>query len=218
MANVIVFDSETTNGMDDPICYDTGWTVMDDETGETLAERSFVVADIFINEPQLMAEAYFADKIPQYVADIADGKRILKRWANIRKALALDCKIFNVKAIMAHNMRFDYRSTATTQRWLTSSKSRYFFPYGVEIWDTLKMARQVFGADEDYKTFCIDNGYTLANGTSPRFTAEILYRYLTNNPDFVEAHCGFEDTQIEKEIYLACVKRNPDVVRKLWEK
>lgn len=50
MANYIVFDSETTNGMDDPICYDTGWSVISDE-GETLAERSFVVADIFINEP-----------------------------------------------------------------------------------------------------------------------------------------------------------------------
>lgn len=218
MANVIVFDSETTNGMDDPICYDTGWTVMDDETGETLAERSFVVADIFINEPQLMAEAFFADKIPQYVADIADGKRTLKRWANIRKALVTDCKVFNVKAIMAHNMRFDYRSTAVTQRWLTSSKSRYFFPYGVEIWDTLKMARQVFGADADYIQFCIDNGYTLANGKTPRFTAEILYRFLTNDPTFTEAHCGFEDTQIEKEIFLACVKRDPTIERKLWSK
>lgn len=215
MANYIVFDSETTNGMDDPICYDIGWSVINDE-GETLAERSFVVADVFIHEPKLMSKAFFADKIPQYCADIADGKRTLKRWENIRKALATDCKLFNVVAIMAHNMRFDYRSTAVTQRWLTSSKYRYFFPFGVEIWDTLKMARQTFGKNEDYKNFCkAHDGYTLKNG-APRLTAEILYRYLTKNDNFEEVHCGLDDTRIEKEIFRACLAMNPDIEKRLW--
>ena len=44
------------------------------------------------------------------------------------------CEKYNVKAIMAHNMRFDYNATQTTQRYLTKSKYRWFLPYGIELW------------------------------------------------------------------------------------
>lgn len=212
--NYIVIDTETTNGFDDPLCYDVGWIVFN-HNGEVLQSRSFVVADIFINEPQLMSEAFFADKIPQYVSDIADNKRELRKFSTIRLYLKRDCEKYKVQAIMAHNMSFDYRSTATTQRWLTKSKYRYFFPYGIELWDTLKMARQTFGKDEGYKNFCLENGFALSDGR-PRLTAEILYRYISNNVEFEEAHTGIEDTMIEKEIYLACVDMNPQIERKCW--
>lgn len=215
--NYIVLDTETTNGFDDPIAYDCGWAVINEE-GQILKKRSFVVADIFIEEPQLMKEAYFSDKIPQYFTDIADGKRELRRFAEIRNKLYKDCKMYNVQAIMAHNMFFDYRSCTKTQRWLTSSKYRYFFPYGVPLWDTLKMARQTFGQDENYKQWCIKNNYTIKNSNRPRLTAEILYRYITNNNDFVENHTGLEDVEIEKEIFVQCMKMNPNIERECWSK
>lgn len=216
MENYIVLDTETTNTFDDPFTYDIGWAVIR-EDGEIIKPRSFVVADVFMDEPELMKEAHFADKIPQYVADIADGKRELRRFETIRKILAEDVKNYNVKAIMAHNMRFDYKSVTRTQRWLTSSKCRYFFPYGVELWDTLKMARQTFGKNEEYKNFCHENGYVCANGQI-RLTAEILYRFITNNPDFVESHTGFEDVTIEKEIFVHCVQMNPEIEKGVWSK
>lgn len=211
----IVIDTETTNTFDDPMVYDCGWSVLDDDFN-VLIERSFVVADVFIHEKELMKEAYFADKIPQYVADIADGKRVLKRFYNIRKILREDCKRYNVTAIIAHNARFDYRALQCTQRWLTKSKQRYFLPYGVEVWDTLKMSRQTFGQSESYKNFCVENGFTLADGYSPRFTAEILYRYITNDLNFEESHTGLEDTQIEREIFKRCLEMNPEIEKKLW--
>lgn len=215
MANYIVLDTETTNTFDDPMTYDCGWAVIN-ENGEVLAERSFVVADIFLGEKDLMAIAYFADKIPQYIADIADGKRELRRFSTIRKVLAEDYKRYNVVAIMAHNARFDYKACNTTQRYLTSSKYRYFFPYGAEIWDTLKMARQVFGKDADYRKFCFDNGF-ITKQNAPQMTAEVLYRYLSNNLDFEEEHTGLADVMIEKEIFVECVKRKPNCAKKLWE-
>ena len=49
--NYIVFDTETTNGFDDPICYDVGWAVFND-SGAVLQTRSFVIADIFLDEPR----------------------------------------------------------------------------------------------------------------------------------------------------------------------
>lgn len=213
--NYIVLDCETANTFDDPFVYDCDWVVINDNF-EILAKRSFVVADVFIEEKDLMKSAYFADKIPQYFAEIADGERELRRFSTVRKALALDCKMFGVQAIMAHNARFDYKALQTTQRYLTKSKYRWFFPWGVEIWDTLKMAKQTFGQNENYKNFCVENGFTLANGKTPRFTAEILYRYITDNVKFEEEHTGLADVLIEKEIFRHCIEMNPNIEKRLW--
>ena len=214
--NYIVLDTETTNGFDDPMVYDCGWSVISDN-GETLATRSFVNADVFIDEPELMAQAYFADKIPMYIAQIADGQRTLTRFSTIRFALHKDCEKFNVVAIVAHNARFDYIACQTTQRYLTKSKYRWFFPYNLVLMDSLKMSKEVFGKDKDYLNFCHKNGYVCKNN-QPRMTAEILYRYLSGDNNFVEAHCGLEDTLIEKEIFLECIRRNPTVAKSMWSK
>lgn len=214
MANYIVLDTETTNGFDDPMVYDIGWSVINDN-GETLATRSFVNADVFIDEPELMAQAFFSDKIPMYVSDIADKKRTLARFSTIRFALHKDCENFCVSAIVAHNARFDYLACQKTQRYLTKSKYRWFFPYGVEIFDSLKMARQTFAKNENYKNFCKENDF-IVNG-KPRLTAEILYRFITNDLSFEEKHCGLEDTEIEKVIFWECLKMNKDINCKLWD-
>lgn len=200
--NAIVLDTETTNTLDDPFTYDIGWAVVNLDTLETLKTESYAVAEIFLDKP-LMAEAYFAEKIPQYWEEIQSGDRKLARLNTIRKTLRADCKTFDVTEIYAHNARFDYRSCSLTQRWLTSSKYRYFFPYGVQICDTLKMAREAFGEDELYRAFCEENNYKTSRGQL-RFTAEILYRFLTGKNDFCEAHTGLEDVLIEKEILFAC--------------
>ena len=42
--NYIVIDTETTNGFDDPMVYDCGWAVIDEE-GRVLKARSYVIAE-----------------------------------------------------------------------------------------------------------------------------------------------------------------------------
>ena len=212
---ILVIDTETTNDIDNPIVYDIGFSVID-MLGNTYETHSYVVADIFLEEQELMREAYFADKIPMYQADINNGSRTLKRFWNIMKIVRETIKKHNIKIVVAHNMRFDYKSLNLTLRWLTSSKYRFFLPYGVEIWDTLKMAREVFGNDKDYCEFCSGNNFTTKRGGN-RYTAEILYRYLTNDLEFVESHTGLEDTLIEKEIFAECLKRNPNINGRLWD-
>ena len=210
----IVVDTETTNSLDDPLCYDVGFAVVD-VLGNVYESFSFVVADIFLDE-ELMKSAFFADKIPQYWQDIKSGKRELKTFHNIKKAFADCVKRYNVKIILAHNARFDNRSLNLTQRYLTSSKYRYFFPFGVEIWDTLKMSREVLKNDENYSTFCWNNDY-LTKRLCKRYTAEIIYRFLTNDNDFEERHTGLEDVMIEKEIFVFCVTVKPEINGALWE-
>ena len=211
---VIMLDTETANDIECPLCYDLGFMVLDTETGEVYESHSYVVADIFCDK-ELMSSAYFSDKIPQYWSDIKEGKRMLRKWSTIRAIVREVMAQYEIDTVVAHNARFDYSSTATTQRYLTSSKWRYFFPYGTKFVCTLKMARATFGKDADYIAFCEKYNY-LTTYNKPRFTAEILYRYLTNDLNFVESHTGLEDTEIESLILFECLKRDPDVDGLLW--
>lgn len=211
---MIVFDTETANSLDDPFFYDIGWAVVD-ESGEVYRTYSYVNADVFLDD-ELMQTAYFKDKIPQYWAEIKSGERTLTSFYNIRKAFAECVKEFEIKKAFAHNALFDYRSTNYTQRFLTSSKYRYFFPYGLEICDTLKMARQVLKINEEYENFCYVNNYLTKRGCR-RYTAEIIYRFISNNLQFEEEHTGLADVLIEKEILTYCLQKMPNVKMKLWE-
>lgn len=212
MEKYIMLDTETTNSLDDPICYDVGFAVVDKE-GAIYETHSFVVAEVFLNE-ELMASAYFIEKVPQYWEDIKKGTRKLAKFNTIRKVLAETMKKYETNIVIAHNARFDYRSTAKTQRYLTKSKYRYFLPYGTEVWDTLKMAREVLKNDVDYDNFCYNNNYVTKRGCK-RFTAEILYRFFTGDNDFVESHTGLEDVTIEKVIFAECMARGAES-GKLW--
>lgn len=195
--------------------YDIGWAIVD-KRGKVYEQRSYINSDIFLHENALMNSAYYADKIPQYYKDLENGTRTLDTFFNIRQQLLADIKKYNVTQIFAHNMRFDYGVLNNTQRWLTKSKYRYFFPYGMEICDTMKMAQDVICKTPTYINFCKTNNFVTTRGV-PRKTAEVLYRYITQNLDFVESHTGLEDVLIEKEIMAYCYKKHKKMRRLLWE-
>lgn len=213
MRKFIVLDTETTNSLDDPLCYDIGFAVVDEE-GSVFETHSYVVAETFLDE-ELMASAFFIDKVSQYWEEIKQGSRQLKKLNTIRRILKATMEKYNTNVVVAHNARFDYKSLNTTQRFLTSSKYRYFLPYGTEIWDTLKMSRKVLKENTEYDNFCYENNYLTTRGCK-RYTAEILYRFLTDNNDFIEEHTGLEDVLIEKEILAFCLANGIEDGR-LWE-
>ena len=210
---IIMIDTETTNSIDDPLCYDIGYQIFSLAEG-VLVERSFVNADVFYRA-DLMKDAYFAEKIPQYLEELNEGTRKAKFWKTIKQIVRADCEKYEVKIACAHNAMFDNRALNTTQRYITSSQYRYFLPYGVEWWDTLKMARKTLKENDDYRNFCETNSYLTENGQL-RFTAEVIYRWLVNNVDFEECHTGLEDVKIEREIFEYLLTHNAEIDGRLW--
>ena len=199
------------------LVYDIGWQVVD-KKGKVYRTRSFVVAEIFLDK-ELMKGAYYADKIPQYWKDIKSGKRILTSFRKIRWIFTCDRKEFNCQTVFAHNAYFDYNALNNTIRLLTGSKYRYFMPYCVEWWDTLKMSRDVFSKSPMYSVYCQKNGYLTAHKVPQnRLTAEILWRYISGNPDFLESHTGLEDVQIETKILVHCLKTHKKIRKALFKK
>lgn len=211
---ILVFDTETANGLDCPLLYDIGWAIVDTH-GNVYRERSFINREIFFLENELMNTAYYANKLPLYYKRIFKGETKVANFRTIRKIFFEDIAEYGIKEVCAHNARFDYLSTNNTIRWLTKSKYRYFLPYGIEVWDTLKMARSVVGKMPTYRKFCEENGYTYGNNQL-RFTAEILYQFITKDTDFTEEHTGLSDVMIEKEILAYCYRQHKPMKKKLW--
>lgn len=209
----IILDTETTNDIDCPLVYDLGFSVID-ESGKVYASYSYVNADIFCDD-ELMSTAFFADKIPQYWQDITDGYRVLKTFRSIERIFRRVCREWNASAIVAHNARFDYKALNNTKRYQTTSKYRYFFPYGIKVIDTLKMSRIVLGDCDDYREFCVRNNYVTSRNEN-RYTAEIIYRFLTNDNNFEEEHTGLADCMIEKEIFRYCLVTETKESGYLW--
>lgn len=215
----LVIDTETApmdsteNGVkpQNMLVYDIGFAVTD-KLGHIYETFSYIVAETWIDHFDLMTSAYYADKLPNYRADLKNGSRTMASIYTIRKQIKALVEKYNIKAIVAHNMAFDIGSLNNTIRYLTKSKVRYFFPYGVEIWDSLKMARSTLGRQKSYKSWCQRNGYMTKNKQC-RLTAEILYRYLYN-PEFVERHTALADVLIESKIFAHCITRHTKGIQK----
>jgi hypothetical protein len=195
--------------------YDVGYAIVD-KRGKVYRERSFINADIFLNEKLLMNSSYYANKIPQYWEDIKSGKRVLTSFYNIRKTLLEDIAEFEVEEIYAYNMRFDYLSLNNTERWLTKSQYRYFLTKDLVICDIMKMARDVIAPMPTYKRFCEEHGYMTKNNRV-QLKAETVYKFITKDLDFIESHTGLEDVMIEKEILAYCYRQHKAMRKKLWE-
>lgn len=166
--------------------------------------------------PEQMRTAYYAEKIPRYWYDIECGERKVARFFFIQSVIYNLCRKYDIKAIIAHNMRFDYNALNNTAQVLTEGRKKYFLPYGVPIWCTLAMSRSLLAQRPTYKNWCVKNGYVLKNG-APRFTAEILYRFITDNLEFEEEHTGLADVLIEKDIFAYCNRQHKAMQRTYWK-
>ena len=217
----VMLDTETCplvkSGAVDPnnmFVYDIGFAVVD-KHGNVYEQRSYVVGDIFFEEKELMKSGYYANKLPLYYDDIRSGSRVVKSFNGIRKELADIMELYNTNIVIAHNARFDDLSLKNTQRWLTKSKYRYFLPYGTVVWDTLAMAKSILLKRPTYRTFCERNGY-MTKGNQPQTKAEIIYRFISGNNDFIESHTGLEDVMIEKDIFHYLMRQHKPMRKELY--
>ncbi len=221
---LIGLDTETCNGIliDDKLdlsqslVYDLGYQVCDKQ-GRIYKTESFVIYETFVGMKDIMASAYYAEKIPQYWNDIKNGQRKLVSFWTAWKTFKKDMETYNVKNVFAHNARFDLNALNNTIRYLSKSKYRFFFPYDTEIWDTLKMARQTIGKQKTYIRFCEKNNYmTKHKKPQVRLTAEIIYHYISGNNEFAENHTGLEDVKIETMILAHCFRQHKKMVKALF--
>ena len=215
----MVLDTETCpidrefEGVDakNMLAYDIGYCIVD-KKGNVYRQGSYIISEIFFGEFYTkLQSAYYANKIPNYMKDIANGSRVVKTWNQISYILRQVINEFNITTVVAHNARFDYGVLKNTKDYLNAYS---MLPY-IEWYDSLKMARSVIGKMPTYKRFCENNGFITKTGQC-QFTAEVVYRFITKDLEFKESHTGLEDTLIEKEILAYCFKQHKKMDKLLF--
>ena len=205
MPNVIVFDTETTSCEEKCFCYNVGWLVLNTESGEILAKRDKVVQQIWHNLP-LFATAYYAEKRPMYVSAMRGKRAELDKWGYIKRDMVKDVRQFDVVAAFAYNSPFDDRVLDFNCEWFHTNNPLEAIP----VRDIRGMVSEFITNTADYKAFCEENEMFTESGNYSG-TAEAVYRYITNNAEFVEAHTALADSEIEAEILLECLKRGAEI-------
>ena len=186
------------------LVYDMGGVVRDTKTGEIVHSFSFIIADTFYNNT-MMQSAYYANKLPQYHEGVAKGL-----WTSVSFKYAYDyihniIAQYGIKTVWAYNAQFDMATLNNTINHYSNGWVTDFFPSHVTVKDVWTRCANITGTKK-YVSYCIDNGYLTTNG-NPKTSAEIVYRYLTQNHNFIEAHTALNDAEIEAFI-LTCAQKN----------
>ena len=194
--NIVIFDTETTS-LDKPFCYNVGYVIVNSKTWETLVSRSYVVEQIWHNLP-LFQSAYYANKRPLYVAAMRARTTTMDKFGYICQQMIRDFRNFEVTLAFAYNSSFDEKVFNFNCDWYKCNN-----PFdNVPIKDIRGFVHE-FLIDDQYKKFCDRYEYYTESGNYST-TAETIYRYLTFNTDFEEAHTALEDAKIETAILQAC--------------
>lgn len=205
-----VLDTETCGTVEKPIVYNLGYIIFN-KKGKIYAKRSIVISDIFFNSnlevTKAISECYYCNKIPQYKQGILRGRCLLRTFQQAKDELATVLKKYNVQDIWCYNAGFDKRALKNT----TILKGcGYNYVDEVTFKDIWNCASELICNNRNYCTWAYQNGFESKKG-NVKTSAEVVYRYLTKDTNFIESHTALDDCFIEKEIFLACKRKKKKI-------
>lgn len=193
---VLVLDTETI-GVCDPTVYDLGYVIYDLADGRVLVARDYLTKEVY-GQTERMKTAYYANKLPLYEERLADGYCKKVKWSYILRQLKRDINKYKVGGLWAYNSGFDKRAIAKTCKELKVNHNPTADGIN-DIWKGLTDPHITESAA--YQEFCRRNGYfTKHKKPRVRATAEIVFRFLTQDEDYQEQHTALEDSKIEAVI------------------
>ena len=192
--------------------YDIGYVVVD-KKGNIQKTYNALTEEIFGNE-ELMKTAYFADKIPLYDFMIDNKEIKIKCFENIIKQLKRDLKSYNIKGIFAYNVNYDITALVETAQFTMKCPKLTFEKTKNGKWKPLheKLLQKILETKIEFydiwtmacMTLCQQKTF-LANcektkSGNVKTSAEVVYRYITDESSFCEDHTALSDAVIESEI------------------
>jgi len=193
----IVMDTETSGFS--KLVFDFGWTTID-KRGNVLGSADMVFFDVAVTE-----RPYFINKVKGYARRM--DKNIHRTTSFTVGRRLLNMHIASLKArgyrviLAAYNAGFDCRAlNITTKRMGLGDK---FLRHSVELLDI--WGNWAISAPKAYTAPLTASGRFLST------SAENVYKFEMQQPDFVEAHTAFEDTKIEAQILLKILNRKKRV-------
>jgi DNA polymerase III epsilon subunit-like protein len=185
-------DSETVGGASTPTgMYNLGCTIHDKD-GHIFATCSMLVMEHY---DEIRFDDYAKKNFHLYEERLARGE--MSAVATEEEAVSIVrnlCHFYGVRYVMAFNTGFDFCKTICRQL-----LDEFEF---IDLW---LMAVQTICHQKGYAKFCRENGFKSSSGKSCATSAESVYAYITNNPDYTEEHTALNDALIEMEIFVKCL-------------
>lgn len=200
----LIIDTETSSNSQ--IVYNIGYMVVDNHHN-IVEEREFYVREIFGNA---LIRKYIPETNFFNPKANPTGSNTVEFWKICVDILNLQKK-YHIKEIYAYNSQFDKRVMKNTFD-LLYPNSKYPLNKALEwkcIWN---MACQVICRTKHYKNFCKDHNFISKFGNYVT-NAEVVYRFLINNPEFKEEHLALADVHIEAFIFWECLRKHKKLNR-----
>jgi hypothetical protein len=141
----------------------------------------------------LLDSAFYGKTKKDYYRDLLRDPAtvICYNEAEAKEAFSAWLSANNVECVCAHNSGFDFHKTFVSE-----------CVEGMEFIDTWQAFFETIGKYRKYNKFCCENGFVTKSGNI-QMTAEVCYRFISGNVDFVEEHTALADCEIEADILRA---------------
>lgn len=201
--NYAIIDSETLGGARNTYCppYHIAATTLDEESK----------INILILRNLDMTRAFYGQMKREYYRELLKNPSV-KICYTEEEAMTLMWEWLlenDIDYICAYNSGFDFTKTC-----LKDLVEHYDF---IDIYQAFY---ETIGQYKKYNNFCSENGY-ITNSNNLRMTAEIAYRFISGDNDFIEEHTALSDSEIEAEILKAILKTHRKITRNIhkdWRK
>lgn len=213
---IMVVDTETVS-IDKKFCYNIGYTILeivDSENYTVLEKRDFLVKQVWRNT-MLFSTAYYANKKPIYTNMLRhkeDYNNIsVLKYNEIMEAIQKDIDFYNIEFVYAYNSPFDEAVFEFNCDWFKCENPFAELPfYDIRAY----FIDMVENTSNCYKSWCDKKEYYTDNGNYST-TAEIAYRFVTGEDDFIESHTALHDSEIESIILTFCYRYGMNIFSEL---
>lgn len=206
----VLLDTETVSKQGKTLVYDLAWLVIDNN-GNVIEEHNFIIDEVYSDFPALFDSQFITYGKYQWYSDaLAHGILESIPLEQALNALYLSLRDYDVSFVTAYNIPFDLRAiNETCECFDQTNPIDVFegrFQKKLDVMDLWRLAESHI-VTKPYKRFCVDNGFLTDKHKKPKTSAEIVYRWISNDVDFVEDHTALSDCLIEAEIYVKCKRK-----------
>jgi len=202
---IMLLDTETvaTRGNAQTV-HDIGYLVYNKKTAEILTSKRFLISELHIdNVDYLDKSPFYTTKKRLYDADKTNfnyNALMPYRYAIIE--MLEDMKAYKVTTVSAYNLDFDinalistckaYAETLTDRLTSKLNKLAHIDLYRLACYSILRT--------QTYINYALQYNLASHSGKNIGSGAECCYRYINNNPDYIEQHTALADVYDELEI------------------
>ena len=197
-----VFDTETI-GLDKKWIYDLG-CVITDKHGKIYHKARWIIKEV-MDIPNIEQMAFYGKKIDTFYKGMesVSFKTARTEFNNILQE-------FNVNMICAYNLPFDIQALKATLELTNCGKK--FLDKPITYFDIMGASCESFFQQKTFKKVAEREGWLTEKGNY-RTTAEVAYRYVTGDFQFVESHTALEDCEIETIILQDVLRQKKKIVK-----